>query len=89
MRLVGNNAWYLYGRPGTDIKNIALARLFKQEGDWCVKHFTEHDGPGYYDCPLSLIKKTTPVTPGSIAAAWREKVALHHLNRKNQTKENP
>ena len=53
--------------------------------DFGYKDMTEHCGPYYYDCPLSLLEMTDEPT-GESAIAWRKKVRDYHAAKKARAK---
>lgn len=77
-RLVGNHVWHLLRIEATGRLMISLDLIAKAKHEgWGSKGMSEDSGPCYYDCPLSLLNKASPVTEG-YAVEWREKVRAHH-----------
>jgi hypothetical protein len=80
-RVVGNHVWQLVLIEATGRKLITLDLIAKERnGGWGNKGMSEDAGPNYYDCPLALLNKASPVTEG-YAVQWRESVRQHHADK--------
>lgn len=73
----GNHLWQVYECPdGT--REIVLFLLGVNNGLHGYKDIGESCGPGYYDCPISLMEMAQPAPSSQWAVEWREKVRRHH-----------
>jgi len=87
-RVVGNHLWTLAMRPDGS-KFISLDLIAKERnGGYGNKSMSEDSGPYYYDCPLSLLDKTSP-TESINAIEWRGKVREYHARNKNKAQPVP
>lgn len=81
-RVVGNHVWQAIRHEPTGEVFIHLDLITKQrDGGWGYKGMSEHMGPYFYDCPLSLLKLCTEPSNEN-AKAWREKVRAYHAVKK-------
>lgn len=73
----GSHLWQVYEYPdGT--KEVVLFLLGINNGLHGYKAIGESCGPGYYDCPISLMELAQPAPSSKWAVEWREKVYRHH-----------
>lgn len=88
-RIVGNHVWQAVRHEPTQEVFIHLDLIAKQRnGGWGYKGMSEHMGPYYYDCPLSLLKLCTkPANENS--KNWREMVQKFHAAKKARPKPVP
>lgn len=85
-RVVGNHYWAaLQDKSGAKFIFLALMKGGGKNSGWGYKDMTEHCGPYYYDCPLSLLEMTDEPT-GESAIAWRKKVREYHAAKKARAK---
>lgn len=88
-RVVGNHVWQAVKHEPTQEVFIHLDLIAKQrKGGWGYKGMTEHMGPYYYDCPLSLLKLCTEPKDEDVKA-WRAKVQKFHAAKKARPKPVP
>lgn len=61
---------------------VLLVEKHPEEG-YLVNAIPEDEGPGYYDCPKSILEKLDPVPDkaNGYAKQWREQVEAFHLTR--------
>lgn len=85
-RVVGNRYWAaIQSADGRKFIFLALMQSGGRDTGWGYKDMTEHSGPYYHDCPLSLLEMTDEPTEG-YAAEWRKRVRTHHENKKLRVK---
>jgi len=65
---------------GKESSFIFLVLSEKQKEGWLYKDIDESMGPSYYDCPLSLIEKTTG-DGSKWSKGWREEVKKFQIKK--------
>lgn len=80
-RVVGSRVWTLLEHEGRRFIALDLIKGGGRGYGWGSKGLSEDMGPHYYDCPLSLLNKTSEPA-NEYAAKWREKVRSFHAERK-------
>lgn len=68
---VGNNLYYAFKAQNGKIHGCVAITKYR-DGEVLVKDMTEDMGPGYYDCPASILKILSP-TDDVFAKEWRER----------------
>lgn len=85
-RVIGNHVWQAVKHEPTGKVFIHLDLIAKQRnGGWGYKGMSEHMGPYFYDCPLSLLALCTEPTDDAVKD-WREKVQKFHADKKARPK---
>lgn len=89
-RIVGARMWQLIRKEDTGERFIHLNLMQGRNGPygWGYKDMSEHSGPYYYDCPLSLIDEAT-APANDTAREWREKVRAYHAMKRAASKPAP
>lgn len=77
--LVGNHLWKVILLNDSQKAIIHLDKLFRGDGFWQSRSYTEDCDPSALDCPLSILKLST--CEDSYAPQWRERVRAHHQSR--------
>ena len=80
----GRRLWVAYEYKNKSLSFIALYLIGKHSSDYGYKDMDETMGPSYYDCPLSLINKTTGDS-SRYSQDWRDQVKAYHQNIKNNS----
>jgi hypothetical protein len=86
----GNVAYVLETRNGTDktrLNTVSVVVVSKEKDYYTYKTISEFEGPLYYECPVSFLKRLTPLEElksdnAQYAAVWRAKCFEQHVRRR-------
>jgi hypothetical protein len=81
-----------YVRDATGaIVHAGIVLTFRRDGEWGYKDMCETMGPHEAAAPPKLLDLLSPLDPEveTFAAAWRERVAAHHMARRARPKVRP
>lgn len=79
----GRHLWIAVKYKDSPRSFIALYLISKHGSQWGYKDMSEDMGPCYYDCPLSLLDKTTGDPNSQYGSSWRQEVRTYHANIKS------
>lgn len=75
--------WWILFETKDGGRFIALYLFERFRSGWGYKDMDESCGPYFYDCPMSLLKRTTAPT-NEWSANWRSEVQRYHIERKTK-----